>query len=261
MTATSFVLRDAGGNAVAASVSASGSTATLQPNATLAPSTTYTATLLGGSSGIKDLAGNALASNYNWSFTTAAGPSCPCSLWAPTATPQILAEPDTTAYELGVRFKSDVAGFITGIRFYKGSGNTGTHVGHLWTSTGTLLASATFTSETATGWQQVSFATPVAISANTAYVASYTDPVGRFSLNRPYFTSAYDSAPLHALADGDGGPNGVYKDGTGFPTEGSQASNYWVDVVFATSAADTTPPTVRRSLLRTARRTSAWGRA
>ena len=114
-----------------------------------------------------------------------------------------------------------MAGFITGIRFYKGSGNTGTHVGHLWTSTGTLLGSATFTSETATGWQQVSFATPVAISANTAYVASYTDPVGRFSLNRPFFTSAYDNAPLHALADGDGGPNGVYKEGTGFPTEGS----------------------------------------
>ena len=126
----------------------------------------------------------------------------------------------------------------------RAAGNTGTHVGHLWTSTGTLLASATFTSETATGWQQVSFATPVAISANTAYVASYTDPVGRYSLNRPYFTSAYDNPPLHALADGDGGPNGVYKDGTGFPTESFQASNYWVDVVFATSAVDTTPPTV-----------------
>jgi hypothetical protein len=185
VTATSFVLRDPGGATVPATVTASGSSATLQPSAVLASSTTYTATLQGGASGIKDLAGNALASNHSWSFTTTAGPSCPCSLWAPTATPQTLAEPDTTGYELGVRFKSDVAGFITGIRFYKGSGNAGTHVGHLWTSAGTLLASATFTSETATGWQQVSFATPVAISANTAYVASYTDPVGRYSLNRP----------------------------------------------------------------------------
>jgi LmbE family N-acetylglucosaminyl deacetylase len=244
VTSTSFVLRDPGGNAVSASVSANGSTVTLQPNAALAPSTAYTATLLAGSNGIKDLSGNPLASNYSWSFTTADGPSCPCSLWAPSATPQTLAQADTTAYELGVRFKSEVAGFITGIRFYKGSGNIGTHVGHLWTSAGTLLASATFTSETATGWQQVSFGTPVAISANTAYVVSYTDPVGRFSLTRPYFTSAYDSPPLHALADGDGGPNGLYKEGTGFPTAGSQASNYWVDVVFATSAADTTAPTV-----------------
>jgi LmbE family N-acetylglucosaminyl deacetylase len=71
VTGTSFVLRDPGGNALAASVSASGSTATLQPSASLASSTTYTATLLSGSSGVKDLAGNALASDFTWSFTTA----------------------------------------------------------------------------------------------------------------------------------------------------------------------------------------------
>jgi len=47
-----------------------------------------------------------------------------------------------------VSFKSDVNGYITGIRFYKGVNNTGTHLGHLWSSAGTLLASATFTGET-----------------------------------------------------------------------------------------------------------------
>jgi acyl-CoA thioesterase len=41
---------------------------------------------------------------------------------------------------VGVKFLSDVAGFITGIRFYKGATNTGTHVGHLWSADGTLLA-------------------------------------------------------------------------------------------------------------------------
>ena len=41
---------------------------------------------------------------------------------------------DTSAIELGVKFRSDVAGFITGLRFYKGAANTGTHVGSLWTS-------------------------------------------------------------------------------------------------------------------------------
>jgi hypothetical protein len=244
VSATSFILRDPGGNTVPATVSANGSSVTLQPTASLAASTTYTATLQGGPGGITDQAGNPLTSNDSWSFTTTAGPACPCSLWTPSTTPQTLAQADTTGYELGVRFKSDVAGYITGIRFYKGSGNTGTHVGHLWTNTGTMLGSATFTSETATGWQQVSFATPVAISANTAYVASYTDPVGRYSLNRPYFTTAHDNAPLHALADGDGGPNGVYKEGAGFPNVGTQSSNYWVDVVFATNVSDTTPPTV-----------------
>ena len=54
-----------------------------------------------------------------------------------------------------MKFRSDVAGQVTGVRFYKGSGNTGTHIGNLWSSTGTLLASATFTGESASGWQQV----------------------------------------------------------------------------------------------------------
>ena len=38
---------------------------------------------------------------------------------------------------------------------------------------GQLLASAPFTNETASGWQQVNFPAPVNIAANTTYVASY----------------------------------------------------------------------------------------
>ena len=52
--------------------------------------------------------------------------------------------------------------------------------------------------------------------------------------------------PLHALANGEDGPNGVYKYGaSGFPTATYNGSNYWVDVVFATTVGpDTMPPTV-----------------
>jgi len=57
------------------------------------------------------------------------------------------------AVELGVKFWSDVNGSITGIRFYKASTNTDTHVANLWTSSGTLLTTAMFTGETASGWQ------------------------------------------------------------------------------------------------------------
>ena len=74
-------------------------------------------------------------------------------------------------------------GRITGIRFYKGTTNTGTHVGHLWTRTGTMLAEATFTGETARGWQQVSFASPVDVTAGTTYVASYHAPNGNYAFN------------------------------------------------------------------------------
>jgi hypothetical protein len=66
-----------------------------------------------------------------------------------------------------VKFRADSNGFVTGLRFYKGPQNTGSHVGHLWTSTGTLLASVTFTGESASGWQQVTLPTPVAVTANT----------------------------------------------------------------------------------------------
>ena len=50
---------------------------------------------------------------------------------------------DSNAVEVGVRFRADQGGTITGVRFYKAAANTGTHVGNLWSSTGTLLASAT----------------------------------------------------------------------------------------------------------------------
>ena len=103
----------------------------------------------------------------------ASAATCPCSIFTTGQTPANPSENDTAAVELGVKFRADVAGFITGIRFYKGTGNTGTHVGNLWTAAGTLLATVTFTGETATGWQQASFATPVAVTANTTYVASY----------------------------------------------------------------------------------------
>ena len=72
--------------------------------------------------------------------------------------------------ELGVKFTSNFNGTITGLRFYKSTANTGTHIGNLWSSTGTLLATDTFTNETDSGWQQVNFSIPVAITANTVYV-------------------------------------------------------------------------------------------
>ena len=106
--------------------------------------------------------------------------------------------------------------------------------------------SATFSGESASGWQQVDFAQPVAVTAGTTYVASYYVPDGRYSLNNNYFASATTCGPLTALASGTSGGNGVYRYGAGggFPTNTFNASNYWVDVAFVNTAADTTPPNV-----------------
>src|SRR5215213_1211883 len=111
--------------------------------------------------------------------STAEAATCPCSIWASSATPATPSDSDTSAIELGVKFRSDVDGQLTALRFYKGTGNTGTHIGHLWNSAGTALATATFTSESATGWQQVNLTSPVTIAANTTYIASYYAPNGR----------------------------------------------------------------------------------
>lgn len=68
ITSTTFTLKQ-GTTAIAGTVTNSGSTATFTPTSSLAANTVYTATV---STAAKDLAGNAMAANYAWSFTTAA---------------------------------------------------------------------------------------------------------------------------------------------------------------------------------------------
>jgi hypothetical protein len=128
-----------------------------------------------------------------------------------------------------------VAGFITGVRFYKGgTANGGTHIGHLWTDAGTLLATATFTGETGTGWQQVNFATPVAITTGTTYVASYYTASGKYALDSNRFATAVTNGPLTAPSSASSGGNGVFAYGSTslFPTNSFNSSSYGVDVVF-----------------------------
>ena len=212
-------------------------------------------TVKGGSAGVKDLAGNALAADDTWTFTTraAAGSGCPCSIWPATAVPQKAAETtDNAAVEIGTRFRSDTDGFVTGIRFYKGATNTGTHTGHLWSNTGQLLATVTFTGESASGWQEASLGAPVAITANTLYVVSYHAPSGNYATtDQQFLTAGVDNAPLHAIRNGDGGGNGVYGYGPSgtFPNGTYRSEGYWVDVVFDTDTGpDTTPPTITTRL-------------
>jgi len=254
VNASSFELRDATNALVPATVGYDGTsrTVTLTPSNPLASSATYTATLRGGAADprIKDLAGNALAANVVWSFTTAPANTSSCmgtsSIWPGNPTPTVITDPDTSAVELGVKFRSTVDGFICGIRFYKSNTNTGTHVGTLWSSVGQQLAQVAFINETASGWQQANFATPVPITANTVYIASYHAPVGRYSVDVNYFNAGVTSGTLYAPSTTESSGNGVYLyGGGGFPTNTFQATNYWVDVVFGTNTGpDTTPPTV-----------------
>jgi hypothetical protein len=161
--------------------------------------------------------------------------NCPCSLWSLSDTPAQVAEQDTNAVTLGVKVQAQVAGVITGVRYYKSTQNTGTHTAQIWSRDGQLLASATFSSaeNTGTGWKTVMFATPVSIQAQTTYITSYHAPVGGYSSNNGYFTQAHAVGPLMALRDGEDGGNGVYRYGSlGFPSNTYQSSNYWVTPIF-----------------------------
>lgn len=157
-------------------------------------------------------------------------PTSSHSLWGSTATPAILTDSDRDAVELGVKFKASVSGEITAIRYYKGPENDGTHTAHLFSSSGQKLATATFTNETAQGWQEAKLSAPVAITAGQTYVAAYHAPSGEYSASLNYFSNALSNGPLTATS-------GVYKYGGAgaFPNQTYQASNYWVDVVFKAS--------------------------
>jgi hypothetical protein len=160
---------------------------------------------------------------------------CPCSLWDNAAEPLLLEDPDRVPVELGVRFRAEVDGYVTGIRFFKGPNNTGTHTGTLWSSDGHRLATGTFADDTGPGWQDLTFDEPVPIQAGDIHVASYHAPSGRYSVDENYFNQGpRQSGPLEALANTEDGGNGVYNYGeeSRFPTNTFRASNYWVDVRF-----------------------------
>ena len=152
------------------------------------------------------------------------------------AAPTVLDSGDPNSVELGVKFTSSVSGSVTGIRFYKATTNTGTHIGSLWSSTGTLLSSATFTNESASGWQFVTFSSPVAITAGTTYVAGYFDPSGHYSETEDGLVVGIENPPLTALANGTSA-NGVYaySSTSTFPSSTWESTNYSVDVLFAAS--------------------------
>jgi len=145
-----------------------------------------------------------------------------------TQTPTMTNFSNGPNYELGTAFTSDITGQITAIRFWKAPSESGTHTGNIWSSTGQLLASATFTNETASGWQQQALANPVTIAANTTYVVS-VNTAGTFFVYTP-------GALLSQVANEDlssvVGNNGLAGAPGTFPTTNGQGNNFFRDIVF-----------------------------
>ncbi|NYE35529.1 hypothetical protein F4692_000633 [Nocardioides cavernae] len=223
-----LTLKDANGATVAGTTAydAATRTVTFTPDAPLAGFVKFTAKATG-----TDTSGNPVTTGDTWSFTTVKPPNppgvCPCTLFDDSLTPTLLEDSDRDPVTLGVRFTPDVNGQVTGVRFYKGANNTGSHTGTLWAADGTVLATGTFSDESTSGWQTLTFATPVQVRKGTTYTASYRTTVGRYSATPNAFAAANLSrSPLLVTSAA-----GAYTYGTGFPSASSSTS-YLVDVVF-----------------------------
>ncbi|MEH2139980.1 N,N-dimethylformamidase beta subunit family domain-containing protein [Nostoc sp.] len=162
-------------------------------------------------------------------FSASASPSGNRQTVLTTQVPSIPNATDNAPYELGMKFRSAKGGKIYAIRFWKAASETGSHIGKIWTATGTLLESVTFINETASGWQEQLLETPVNIQANTTYVVSVNA--------NAYYVATYDqlassivNGDLSSVADGN---NGVYDTNpNSFPTNSYRNSNYSRDIVF-----------------------------
>jgi hypothetical protein len=146
---------------------------------------------------------------------------------------------DGGTVELGFKVIPSVDGTITGVRFYKQNIMSGTHVGSLWEADGDKITDATFESETSSGWQSVTFADPVAVTANTTYVASVTMNDGRYIATPDYFENTTVNGPLTAPSSASSGGNGVFAAGGVFPNSSFNEANYWIDVSFFSGEAPT----------------------
>jgi hypothetical protein len=229
-----FTLTDSGNAQVTGTVAYDGTakSATFTPGAALIAGRAYTATVQA-----QDIQGHPMDAPKIWSFTVDPDPNV-SRLFAMDASPAVASANDSDSLELGVKFTPSTNGTVTGVRFYKGTGNTGAHTGSLWTLGGTLLARVTFSGETASGWQTAHFVTPVPVTAGVTYVASYYAPTGHYSTTSNFFTSTWSNGLLSAPAT----TNGLFRyGGDNFPNSSYQATNYWVDPLFVSDG--TTAPT------------------
>jgi hypothetical protein len=148
---------------------------------------------------------------------------------------------DQRTYELGMAFRSTSAGTISAIRYWKSASDNGSHTGRLWSASGELLASAVFSGESASGWQQTALSSPLAILANTTYVVS-VNTNSHYVLTNGGLASAVIRAPLQSEVGG----NGRYGDLGTFPTQSWNDSNYFRDVVFSANGGNQ-PPSISRA--------------
>ena len=174
--------------------------------------------------------------------------AAPVSLFSVANTPAQTSLNDGSQLEVGMKFTSSVAGQITALKFYRSSGDTGIDLLDLWTSTGTLLTSATFTNTAASRLADC-YPAVRGFDRRQHHLYCFLPHHRRLCGDQQLLHDSRHKRPLdRTFHDDDAGGNGVYAyGGTStagiFPTNTYGASNYWVDVVFMPSGASNIAPT------------------
>lgn len=151
----------------------------------------------------------------------------PYSLLAQAGTQAAQTVAETGEVEVGIKFRSSHAGSIEAIRFLKAEGDLDSHRVNLWSESGTLVATASSSSESANGWQTVYLPRPASVKAHRTYVVSYRTT--KYMVSQKYFNEAVRAGPLTIPVR----ENGVFAGGASyFPSKNMQSTNYWVDPVF-----------------------------
>lgn len=143
--------------------------------------------------------------------------------------------------DFGFKFRTSTMGWILGVKFYKTSSNTGTHIGEIYSPMGTRLEQVTFVNETSSGWQTAMFSTPIQIDAITFgsnfYIASYYSPQGNVASSSNQFNNAIVNGFLNAPANNPLAFQFTAQysqtNTPSLPNNGSSAG-FWVDVIFST---------------------------
>ncbi|MET0781788.1 MAG: DUF4082 domain-containing protein [Microbacterium sp.] len=149
-----------------------------------------------------------------------------------TSTPEILAAPDRSAIEVGLKFSPATAGTLTGVQFYQNAADSGVTSASVWSSTGVRLATVTVNPSAPVGWRTVPV--NVALEAGKSYTVSVFDSNSRF----PVTTNAYSQAQsVNGISTPAGA--GVYRYGrtSAYPSTTGVGYNFLVDVVFASAIA------------------------
>jgi Domain of unknown function (DUF4082) len=176
---------------------------------------------------------------------------------------------DSNAVNVGVKFKVNGAPYVQGVKFYKGSGNTGTHIAHLYdVTTSTDLASEEYTSETSSGWQSVDFDSSVAVNSAHDYTVWVSMPNGNYAVDGgPGGSNTFDDHGQFGANDDvvylpGGNSTGTWEytsDDTTVPTH-STGNNYWVSPVVGDVITPTNPSSLSGTAA-TAGHTISWSTA